>query len=65
MIDRLTTFCILRVYSLQLSIMKVYIDRVMFALPIIIYTYMCVFVYIYTYIYAKEMVKCHNTPNSS
>lgn len=53
MIDRLTTFCILRVYSLQLSIMKVYIDRVMFALPII-YIHICVCLYIYIHIYMQK-----------
>lgn len=36
MYDRMDSFCILRVYSIGSSIMKVYVDRVPFALPYII-----------------------------
>lgn len=36
MYDRMDSLCILRVYSIGLSIMKVYINRVPFALPYII-----------------------------
>lgn len=72
MIDRLDTFWILRMYSLQLSIMKVYIDRVMFTLPYNIYTCIYIYIHVYIYIYTcvcvcaqKRLVKCHNTPNNS
>lgn len=59
MIDRFDPSWIMRMYSLQLSMMKVYIDRVMFTLPytIYIYIYTYVHIYVYVYIYAKEIGK--------